>query len=202
MFLAALLVMLSACQDGGDQFSSALEEEPAQTEQPEPTAPVVVDAPDQRHEGAEAPDNDRDSGLNDTGDIQRVATNVPWETAITGGRRVTITFTGGTPGNFESDCNWDYRADVEETADEVTVGLVAVRILVPGADLRDCTVSSTRWAITTTLAEPLGSRAFRDDVTQRWMRTVQIETRLTPTWLPNGWVSMVYDETLPQQVSR
>lgn len=142
-----------------------------------------------------------DPDVNDTGDIVRQPGKLRWETALTGGRRLTITFVGAKPGTFESPCSWDYRVDTEQSDDVVAVSLSAARILAPEARLSECPIADTPWAVTTTLAEPLGGRRLVDELSGRQHRPIQLETRLVPTWLPDGWVTLVADETLPQKVS-
>ena len=145
------------------------------------------------------PEPQRDPDLNDTGDIMRIPGALRWETAITGGRRITISFTGGAVGNYESPCAWDYRLETEQNDEIVEVLLNATRILRPDAHVRDCPPAFTNWAITTTLAEPLGNRHLRDALTNQLHRPIQIETRLVPTWLPEEWVGLFDDRSLPQQ---
>lgn len=143
----------------------------------------------------------RDPDMNETGDILRKPGFLRWETALTGGRRLTIAFVGAKPGTFESPCSWDYRIDTEQSDDVVTVSLSAARILAPGASLKDCAIADTPWAVTTSLAEPLGNRRLVDELSGQQHRPIQLETRLVPTWLPADWVTLVADDTLPQKVS-
>jgi|GEM_PF-4913149 len=188
--------LLAACQPADDLVGDQAVVEPimttSTTEQPGPQ--IVLTEPESAMSNV---DND---GRNDTGDFLRATGAIPFETALSGGRRITVTFYGGGPGAFDSPCNWDHRVDVSETAEQVGIAVTAVRILSPGAHPRDCEAAAP-WAITTTLNEPIGARPLVDTSTRRTHRVIQIETRLKPTWLPDGWATELDDETLPQQNS-
>ncbi|MFT7476674.1 MAG: hypothetical protein ACI81L_003632 [Verrucomicrobiales bacterium] len=177
-----------------DSSSAIVPDEPAN--RPDRTA---IDRPGDEPETEREPR--ADPGLNDTDDLMRVPGALRWETAITGGRRITISFVGGAVGNYESPCAWDYRLETEQDDELVQVFLGATRILRPGAHVRDCPSATTNWAITTTLAETLGNRHLRDGETAQLHRPIQIETRLVPTWLPEEWVGIFDDRSLPQQIA-
>ncbi len=157
---------------------------------PLPTpAPTVAVVDDQRG----APEEFRAT------DYTRLRSDLPASVALTGGRRLTITFNSGTRGTYESACAWDHRLDIEETEERVSVSIVAIRVLSPLARMVDCLTESEPWAVTTTLQRPVSELQIVDAVTGREIRGVQIETRLLPTWLPDDWYLLTDDRLLPQR---
>ena len=203
LWVVVAALVCSACQpideateaesDAPEPGLTTTTEPPATTEVPATTVgPTVAVVEDQTR----VPEEFRAT------DYTRLRSELPFSVALTGGRRLTITFSSGTRGTYESACAWDHRLEIEETEDRVSVGIVAIRVLSPLARTVDCFTGSEPWAVTTTLTEPVGSRAIFDATTGREIRPVQIETRLLPTWLPDDWYLLTDDRLLPQRLMR
>lgn len=107
---------------------------------------------------------------------------VDWDVAITSGRTVTVTFGGGSPGELTNPCAMDYQLRTREDAEEV-----GIAIDVTGrAEGIECTDEGYGWALTAELEKPLGDRRLMSRRNGSERETVQLETRLEPTWLPAG----------------
>ena len=208
--LAVLLVVAlvaSACNDGGS-IGVAGEDFPTTTDTvPQTTVPPTTTTA-RATTTTERPASETEQlpeGV--SSDFTNVMDRTTFEGALTGGRRLTVTFYGGPRGDQDSACSWDHRLEVEETASEVRVVLVAIKILAPFEQEEECYESFEEWAVTTTLAEPLGDRALIATAGDRQVETVQIETRLLPTELPfepgfDETFSLASDDRLlPQRVA-
>lgn len=125
-----------------------------------------------------------------------VPAGVDWDAAFTSGRTVTVTFTGGSPGDLANNpCAMDYQLRTNETAEEVGIA-IDVTGRQEGAE---CTSEGYTWALTTTLEEPLGERRLVSRRSGAERDTVQIETRLEPTWLPEEFSLLQGGHYLPRR---
>ncbi len=206
---AAFLVLLTACQDP-DPFVEAQEiPETTTTEaaRTTTTARETTTTTTELESRTGAPgwqgDVDQISGeQNVSDDIATLTRPISFETAVSFGRDITITFPGGLPGDSESLCNTDHRVDVSENDEEVVVRVTQLLILVPDAALRDCQPSEQDWAVTSTLRAPIGDRVLVDRIAGSAVFVAQHEARLEPTWLPDGWVRIRDSNTVPLRTVR
>lgn len=203
----ALLVVLAGCQEG-DPFDEASEFVPEETtttaEQTTTTAQRTTTTTEDPH-GAPGWDGDVDqlsNGQNVSGDIARVRRDIPFETAVAAGRRITVTFPGGDPGTADSLCNVDHRVTIDEQESVVALSVTQILTLVPDAAIRDCPIDDQQWALTNQLAAPLGNRQLVDLVAGSSLLVAEEEARLVPTWLPEGWVTLRDDELMPLRTLR
>jgi len=143
------------------------------------------------------------SGHNTSDDFATVRRDIPFNTAVTAGYRLTVTFPGGVPGTEDSLCNIDHRIEVDERDGQVNVRVIQFQILAPDAAMRDCAAAGEQsWALTTRLQEPLGNRELIDTYANVPVTASAEEARLVPTWLPEGWVTLRDDELLPLRTVR
>lgn len=206
---AALLVVLTGCQDPDPPVQAQDIPETVTTEAVRTTTTArqttTTTTELEVRSGAPGWDGDVDQisgGTNISDDIAALTRQIPFETAISFGSDLTITFPGTLPGDSESLCNTDHHVDITENDEEVVVRVSQLLILVPDAALRDCFPSEQDWAATRTLRTPIGDRILVDAVAGSAVFVAQHEARLMPTWLPDGWVRVRDSNTAPLRTVR
>ena len=123
-----------------------------------------------------------------------------WDAARTSadGRSVLLAFTGVAPRDLKDPCSSDYRVEVEEDDERVTLGIVTISHddESPGdVDVEDaiqvevvCGALGSPRTITVELDAPLGTRTVFDSFLDTARPVFDGSTLRDPQWLPDGWV--------------
>jgi len=127
---------------------------------------------------------------------RRLDRPVRWESGLLEdlGHSFTIVFTGGQEGDLEiNPCVGEYEAEVEETADSVTITLYSLALVDP-PDLPDdfgCDAVGYQRRLGVDIGgDGLGGRTVIDGSTGEQRVLIDETAILMPTSLPEGWMEM------------
>jgi hypothetical protein len=104
------------------------------------------------------------------------------------GQSLVVTFTGGAPYVSGEACTVAYRAEVSESAGEVTVQLFSVG----GGTFGDsetvvCTLRGHSRSVEVGLDAPLGDRTVFEEESRRLLEVFDGSLLAEPTWMPEDW---------------
>lgn len=113
-----------------------------------------------------------------------------WNAARTSsdGTSIVLVFTGGQEYDPSNPCSLDYRADVTETAESVTIGLISVRSQAPSDDEVMCAALGYPRRLEVPLTAPLGERSLIEQHSGTAQPAFDGSQLLEPGWLPEGWL--------------
>jgi hypothetical protein len=131
------------------------------------------------------------------GDSPDESAGPSWDAARTSadGRSVLLVFTGGAPADPNDPCSKDYRVDVDEDDDQVSLGIVTISNEVePRGDVDvdeaidvGCEALGFPRTVAVELDAPLGTRTVFDSFLDT-ARPVFDGSRFAEPTLPEGWV--------------
>jgi cell division transport system permease protein len=104
-----------------------------------------------------------------------------------GGRSLVVTFVGGAPYLSGKACTVVYRAEVDESAGEVTVQLFSNEPPPPDTENFGCTMKGYFRSVEVGLDAPLGDRTVLEDESRRRLEVFDGSLLAEPTWMPEGW---------------
>ena len=179
--LVVVALIASACSNGESVAGEESVEPRVTTIAEEPSAITTAEAP--QPDLVEQPDIGRDSESAVPTEDTRIFGEAEIQAALTNGRDLTVAFGAGQRlgRNF---CGGDARVVIQEFPSAVRVQVETVRIILEGAELSLCQSRDMSWALTTTLAEPLGDRRLFDGTTREDIAVDALDSRLLPTQLP------------------
>lgn len=121
-----------------------------------------------------------------------------WNAARTStdGRSIVLAFTGVAPRDLKDPCSSDYRVEVDEDDERVTLGIVTISYDDESSgdvDREDaveeaCGAFGSPRTLTAELDAPLGSRTVFDSFLDTARTVFDGSTLRDPQWLPDGWV--------------
>lgn len=103
------------------------------------------------------------------------------------GRSLVVTFVGGAPYSSGKACTVAYRAEVSESADEVTVQLFSNSPPPPDGDTFVCTAEGYSRSVQVDLDAPLGDRTVLEREPRRRLEVFDGSLLAETTWMPDGW---------------
>lgn len=103
------------------------------------------------------------------------------------GRSLVVTFVGGAPYVSGKACTVAYRAEVDESAGEVTVQLFSNEPPPPDTENFGCTLEGYLRSVDVDLDAPLGDRTVLEEETRRVLQVFDGSLLAELTWMPEGW---------------